>query len=251
MDSQITPQETELTQENQLKPELSISWEPLPENFKLPDNNVENNQQSFIVAALTDALGAAGLIKPEMLIASNLALGANVNKQTAFKAADWLYVPKVKLGTEGIFRRSYTPNSQGSPVAVVMELVSEVDRGEYSHLSHYPYGKLYFYREILQVPTYVLYYPYLPMVEVWFLENGRYVLQPSNAEGRFWIPQLELFIGIWPGERLQQNINWLRWWDKTGNLLLWSSEQAEQEKQRAELFASKLHELGIDPHTIS
>lgn len=53
-------------------------------------------------------------------------------------------------------------------------------------------------------------------------------------------------------------MNWLRWWDSDGNLLLWSSEQAEQERQRAEqerqraeLLAAKLRELGIDPNTIS
>lgn len=47
---------------------------------------------------------------------------------------------------------------------------------------------------------------------------------------------------------------WLRWWDTEGNLLLWSSEQAEQERQRAEqerqradILAAKLRELGIDP----
>jgi uncharacterized membrane protein len=55
-------------------------------------------------------------------------------------------------------------------------------------------------------------------------------------------------------------MNWLRWWDKSDNLLLWSSEQAEQERQkaeeerqradrehqRAEKLAAKLRELGID-----
>jgi len=49
-------------------------------------------------------------------------------------------------------------------------------------------------------------------------------------------------------------MNWLRWWDNLGNLLLWSSEQAEQERpradqesQRAERLAAKLRELGVDP----
>lgn len=67
-------------------------------------------------------------------------------------------------------------------------------------------------------------------------------------------------------------MNWLRWWDSAGNLLLWSAEQAEQERQRAEeerqraeeerqrayqeqqraeLFAAKLRELGVDPNQLS
>jgi len=256
---QIAPQKTEL------KPELFISWEPLPEEFELPDDPVENNQQPILAAALTDALGAAELVKPEMLIVSNFALVAKVNEYTVVKAPDWLYVPQVEPVAPGIIRRSYTPNLQGSPVAVVMEFLSGNDGDEYSTRPRAPYGKLYFYEQILQVPTYVIYDPYEQILEVWYLENGRYVLQSANTEGRFWIPELKLFIGIWPGERLQQTINWLRWWDKTGNLLLWSSEQveqekqraeqekqrAEQEKQRAEVLAAKLRELGIDPNSIS
>jgi hypothetical protein len=46
------------------------------------------------------------------------------------------------------------------------------------------------------------------------------------------------------------NMNWLRWWDQAGNLLLWSSEQAQQERQRADKLAAKLRELGIDPEQL-
>ena len=126
------------------------------------------------------------------------------------------------------------------------------------------------------------YDPYEGILEVRCLQDGRYVLHSANEQGRFWIPQLELYLGIWSGERLAQTMNWLRWWDNSGNLLLWSSEQAQQESQRAELerqradqetqraeqesqradqetqradqetqraqrLAAKLRELGVDP----
>ncbi|BAZ39136.1 hypothetical protein NIES4101_50880 [Calothrix sp. NIES-4101] len=66
------------------------------------------------------------------------------------------------------------------------------------------------------------------------------------------------------GTRLGLNIDWLRWWDEAGNLLLWSSEQFELEEQRAEAavaeleserqkkerFAAKLRELGVNPDSI-
>ncbi|MFO0172404.1 MAG: hypothetical protein ACK51W_07975, partial [Aphanizomenon sp.] len=133
--------------------------------------------------------------------------------------------------------------------------------GELSIRSTPPYGKLYFYEQILQVPTYVTYDPYDSSLEVRYLQDGKYILHPVDTQGRLWIPQLELYLGIWSGERLGQTMNWLRWWDKSGNLLLWSSEQAEQERQiakeerqradreyqRAEKLAAKLRELGIDP----
>jgi hypothetical protein len=104
------------------------------------------------------------------------------------------------------------------------------------------------------------------------LQNGQYILAQADTNGRYWIPELELFLGIWQGERLCQTTNWLRWWDREGNLLLWSSEQAEQERQRAEqesqraeqerqraeqerqradILAAKLRELGVDPDAIA
>ena len=46
-------------------------------------------------------------------------------------------------------------------------------------------------------------------------------------------------------------MNWLRWWDRSGNLLSWSAEQLEQERLRAEKLAAKLRELGIDPDALT
>lgn len=244
-----------------IKAKTTITWEPLPANFILPDDPVENIQQPALAAALTDALGASGYIQPEMLIGSNLGLVATVNKKIVVKAPDWFYVPQVHSVPEGVIRRSYTPNTDGAAVTIVMEFLSEAEGGELSIRSTPPYGKLHFYEQILQVPTYVTYDPYDPSLEVRYLQDGRYILHPVDNQGRLWIPQLELYLGIWSGERLGQTMNWLRWWDKSGNLLLWSSEQAEQERQkaeqerqradrehqRAERLAAKLRELGIDP----
>ncbi|NES24893.1 MAG: Uma2 family endonuclease, partial [Symploca sp. SIO3E6] len=153
------------------------------------------------------------------------------------------------------------PHLEGAPVAVVMEFLSDTECGELSIRSTPPYGKVYFYEQILQVPTYVTYDPYELSLEVRYLHQGKYILRSADQNGRFWIPELGLFLGMWQGERLEQKMNWLRWWDQEGNLLLWSSEQtekesqraeqesqrAEQEHQRAEMLAAKLRELGVDP----
>jgi hypothetical protein len=180
------------------------------------------------------------------------------------KALDWFYVPQVLSVPEGVIRRSYTPNLQGQPVAIVMEFLSDIEAGEYSVRPTYPYGKLYFYEHILQVPTYVIFDPYEVTIEVRRLENKQYVVQQPDESGRFWIPEVELFIGTWYGTRLGMTTNWLRWWDQSGNLLLWSSEQAELERQRAEeerqradaaiaqntALIAKLREVGIDPEAV-
>lgn len=242
-----------------LKP--PITWEALPADFVLPDDPVENIHQPTLAAALTDALGAAGLISSQMLVGSNFGLVANVNKKIVVKAPDWFYVSHVHPVAEGVIRRSYTPNLEGEPVGIVMEFLSESDGGELSLRSTPPFGKFHFYEQILQVPIYVTFDPYEPTLEVRALQNGRYVIMPSNADGRVWIPELKLFLGIWWGQKLCQSMHWLRWWDRAGNLLLWSAEQKEQESQRAEqeyqraeqecrradLLANKLRALGIDP----
>jgi Uma2 family endonuclease len=156
-----------------LKPtEPLVTWERLPEDFVLPDDPVENLQQPPLVAALTDTLGAADRIQPQMLIASNFGLVATIKQKTVVKAPDWLYVPRVLPVAEGVIRRSYTPNLEGDPVAVVMEFLSETDAGEYSLRPTYPYGKLYFYEQILSVPTYVIFDPYEPRLEIRRLQES-------------------------------------------------------------------------------
>lgn len=242
----------------------TVIWEKLPDAFVLPDDPVENIQQPPLAAALTDALGAANRIQPYMLIASNFGIVAVVNQKTVVKAPDWLYVPQVLPVADGVIRRSYTPNLEGDPVAVAIEFLSETDTGEYSIRPTLPYGKLYFYEQILQIPTYVIFDPFGLTLEVRRFQSGQYTLQEPSPEGRFWIPELELFLGTWHGARLGTTTHWLRWWDEAGQLLLWSAEQAEQERQRgniaiaqleteqqrSEFLATKLRELGIDPDAI-
>jgi Uma2 family endonuclease len=216
---------------------LSVTWEALPADFILPDDPVENILQPFLAAALTDALDTAGLVTSERLLASNFGLVAMVNGKVVVKAPDWLYVPKVNP-IHGVVRRSYTPMLQGEAVAIVMEFLSEEETGEYSSRPLYPYGKFYFYEQILKVPFYVIFDPKTALLEVRKLKQNasetHYALQTPDAENRYWIPELNLLLGVWQGERLGLSTSWLRWWDSSGNILLWGSEKAEQAQQQAE-----------------
>ena len=227
---------------------LQVSWEKLPDDFVLPDGPVENAQQPYLAAALTDALGAAGLIKPEMLIVSNFGLVATVNQRTIVKAPDWLWVSAVTspdFDAAGRIRRSYTPKLEGEPVGVVMEFLSETEAGEYSTRPTFPYGKLYFYEQILQVPTYVTFDPSAVVLEVRYLQGDRYVMQDPNEQGHYWIPELNLWLGVWAGERLGRTKQWLRWWNESGELLLWSSEQAQQAQRQLLEAARNLLKTGL------
>ncbi|MBW4553628.1 MAG: Uma2 family endonuclease [Aphanocapsa sp. GSE-SYN-MK-11-07L] len=241
-----------------------ISWERLPSDFTLPDEPVESNLQPLLAAALRESLELAGLILESILIASNFGICANVSEKTIVKAPDWVYVKSVKPIPEGENRRSYTPLLEGDVPGIVIEFVSETEGGEYSINPHYPYGKWYFYEQILQVPIYGIFHPKTGELDIFRLEAGKYQQQIQDEYRRYWIEEIGLFLGVWQGQKAQLAAFWLRWWDQSGNLLLWGVEQVEQERQRAEQaevalaeeriasqrLAKKLRELGVDPNSL-
>ncbi len=218
-----------------LSPSLPlITWEKLPADFILPDEPVESNLQPLLAAALRESLELAGLILESMLIASNFGLCATVDDKTVVKAPDWVYVPSVRSILQGQIRRSYTPHAEGELPSIVMEFISETEGGEYSINPHYPYGKWYFYEQILKVPTYAIFHPQTGILEVYSLVEGKYEQQTADESDRYWIEALSLFLGVWCGRKAEIEGYWLRWWDESGNLLSWGSELVEQERQRIE-----------------
>jgi Uma2 family endonuclease len=254
----------------QSKPSPLITWEKLPSDFILPDEPVESNLQPLLAAALRESLELAGLIIAANLIASNFGICATVTGKTVVKAPDWVYVRSVKPLPEGEIRRSYTPYLEGDVPTIVMEFISETEGSEYSINPHYPYGKWYFYEQILQVPLYIVFHPKTVELEVYRLGTNKYEQQSPDEHNRYWIEEISLFLGVMRGKKAEMTADWLRWWDQSGNLLLWGSEQLEadrqqieQERQRAEQaevaleqernsnqrLAEKLRELGIDPTT--
>jgi hypothetical protein len=86
----------------------------------------------------------------------------------------------------------------------------------------------------LQVPVYVIFHPKTGDLDVYRLGTGKYEQQEADENRRYWIEDIGLFLGVWPGKKAEVTAYWLRWWDKSGNLLLWGSELVEQERQRAE-----------------
>jgi len=235
----------------------SITWEKLPADFPLPDEPVESNIQPLLAAALRESLELAGLILESMLIASNFGLCATVGDKTIVKAPDWVYVPSVHPLPQGQIRRSYSPHAEGEKPDIVIEFISATEGGEYSINPHYPYGKWYFYEQILRIPVYVIFHPQTGILEVYCLMQGKYEQQSPDQNGQFFLEALNLFLGVWRGKKAEMEGYWLRWWDKLGNLLLWGSELIEQERQRANEFeqkaarlADKLRLMGTNPDDI-
>ncbi len=225
-----------------------VTWEPLPKDFQLEDDPVENDGQPLLAGALRESLELSGLIQPQMLIVSNFGLCATIDEQIVVKAPDWLYVPAANP-TESI-RRSYTPHAEGDPVAIVMEFLSDIDGSEYSVKRSFPPGKWFFYEQILQVPIYVIFEPEGGLLEFYQLQNERYELVLPDPDGRHWIAAMNLFLGTWRGEKEGRSGYWLRWWDESGMMRPWAVEQIEQERQQKERLMAYLRSQGIDPDNL-
>ncbi|MFB2894113.1 Uma2 family endonuclease [Aerosakkonemataceae cyanobacterium BLCC-F50] len=231
--------------------QLSITWPKLPEDFPLPDDPVENTDQPLLAAALRQPLTAVPELLQDALIVSNFALCAAIQGRTICKAPDWMYVRPVQSWQSTQPRRSYTPHTEGVVPQVVMEFLSATYGEEYSVEFTEGVGKWFFYEKVIKVPRYVIFRPDTGRLEVYQLESESYRLQTPDETGRYLIPGLDLFLGVWEGTHEGRTGYWLRWWNAQGELLLWSQEQAQQERQRAqqerqraERLAQRLRELG-------
>jgi hypothetical protein len=232
-------------------PNLTITWEKLPDDFVLPDDPVDNINQPCLAAALTESLVLANKLPETALTPTNYGICATVNDKIVVKAPDWGYIPQITVPRQEVIR-SYTPQLQGSLPVIVIEFLSDTEGGEYSIKATYPPGKYFFYEQILKVPHYAIFEPASGVLELYRLnEAGQYQLQTGD---RHWISEMQLFLGVWQGMRENRHGYWLRWWDEQDNLLLWGTELTAQERQRtaqeherAERLAAQLRAAGIEP----
>ncbi|MEH1997641.1 Uma2 family endonuclease [Nostoc sp.] len=231
-----------------------VTWEKLPDDFVLDNEPVDNINQPALAAALTSSLELAGRLPVNALTMTNYGICATLNRQFVVKAPDWGYVPSIRVSRKEV-NRSYTPKLQGDIPVIVMEFLSDTEGSEYSSKPTYPPGKWFYYEQILQVPNYAIFEPDGGVLEVYRLDDsGHYQLEPADVNNRYWIAEMNLFLGIWQGERENRTGYWLRWWDENGELLLWGSELAAKEQQeknaaqqRAERLAAQLKALGVEP----
>lgn len=239
-----------------------VVWAKLPDDFVLPDDPVDNINQPAIAGALTEALSLAGYLSESAITTTNYGICVNYNDKTVVKAPDWCWVPSVSVPKEEV-ERSYTPVLEGDLPLVVMEFLSETEGTEYSIKPSYPYGKLFFYEQILQVENYIIFSLRTGEIEYYRLsEEGSYEPQTADENGRHWLPEAQLFLGVWEGTRQDRTGLWLRWWDESGQMLLWGAERIEQEKARAEQEKARadetqgnaiaaLHKLGLPAEQIA
>jgi len=230
---------------------FKISWEKLPKDFILDEHPLQDIDQPLLAAALRESLEIAGLILEGTLVAPHLAICVTFNDKLVIKTPDLFYATNVQPLPDREIRRSYTPNLEGDIPAIVMEFLPENPpsyQDEYSAKQTYLPGKWHFYEQILQAPIYVIFEPAIGYLKVYHLNSpAQYKKQQPDANNRYWIPGVGLFLGVWEGTKAERTGYWLRWWDESGEMLLWGAEMVERERQRADRLAAQLRAAGIEP----
>ena len=94
------------------------------------------------------------------------------------------------------------------------------------------------------------------LLRVWANSAGRYVeLTPpqgiNEVEQSVWLEEVGLGLTLWSGQ-FEEDVTrlWLRWCDRTGQVIPTGAERAELERQRADRLAERLRALGINPDEI-
>ncbi|MCA9795640.1 MAG: Uma2 family endonuclease [Candidatus Eremiobacteraeota bacterium] len=155
-------------------------------------------------------------------------------------------------------RRCYYTWLFGKPPEVAIEIVSNGEGKEDTE-------KLERYTKV-KVPYYVIFDPAgflsrLPL-RIFQLSGASYV---EKVDRNF--PEVGLGLTVWRGEFDGLEADWLRWVDRSGELLAMGHEQtqrvqreaeradreaerAKQEASRREALEARLRELGVDPETV-
>ena len=109
-----------------------------------------------------------------------------------------------------------------------------------------PPDKWTVYEKILRVPYYIVFDRYTDDFRAFKLNAGSY--EPlSLPDGRLWLPELQVGLGVWQGNYKQVERLWLRWYNETGSWLPTPAERAETAESELANLKSLLQAKGIDP----
>jgi Uma2 family endonuclease len=207
----------------------------------------------------------------------NFFMGADLNlyydaEHTGwYKRPDYFLAIGVPASTSPEDRRqSYVVWQEGVNPFLMVELLSPgteaEDWGQTLRVVGKPPTKWQVYEQVLQVPYYAVFDEFSNRFRMFCLQGGQYVEAAISGQG-FWLPEIELGLGIWSGFYQGSRGQWLRWYDRAGNWIPTleekellanqradlerqraekAMEDADRERQRADLLAAKLRELGID-----
>jgi len=256
----------------------------LPTMYDLPSENPEepglpDEFHSWQPQLLSRTLRLPDYPSDRIFVGSDLNLYYDVHHSLWHKRPDWFLVLDVsRLYEQTDLRSSYVVWQEGTNPFLVVELLSpgteKEDLGQFVETEvdtieehngqatrETPPRKWDVYERILRVPYYAVFSRYSDRLRIFKLNGGRYIEQILDVDRpRFWIPELKLGLGVWPGEFEGINRRWLRWYDALGNWVQTDAElaisqaelavaQAGKERQKRLELAEKLKSLSLEQLT--
>jgi len=137
-------------------------------------------------------------------------------------------------------RPSYVLWEEKTVPILALEVISKTSNQEYSKKK-----EIY---ERIGIQYYVIYNPQRkkkPRLEVYSLENKEYVLLGNQSP--IWLKEIGLGIGLERQTYQRMTREWLYWYDENQERFLTPEERSRQAETKAQQYARKLRELGIDP----
>jgi Uma2 family endonuclease len=221
--------------------------ETLPTMYDLPSEDPEEPglpDQFHLLQPqlLTDTFCPPNYPSDQIFTASDMNLYYDSRHPLWHKRPDWFAVVGVPyLYPNGDLRLSYVVWQESVNPYIVVELLSpgteKEDLGQTLREVNQPPGKWEVYEQVLRIPYYAIFDRYQSEFRMFKLNGAGYV-EVELTDNRFWIPGLELGLGVWQGNYKNVEMPWLRWYYKNGDWVSTPTEQerliAEQERQRAE-----------------
>ncbi len=250
----------------QIDPPLSPK-ETLPTMYDLPSEDPEEPglpDQFHLLQPqlLADTFQPVNYPSQEIFTGSDLNLYYDLRHPSWYKRPDWFAVVGVSsLYEKRDLRLSYVVWQEAVNPYIVVELLSpgteKEDLGKTLRDVEKPPGKWEVYEQLLRVPYYAIFDRYKSKFRMFQLNGARYT-EVNLSNFRFWLPEIELGLGVWQGSYKNVEMLWLRWYDQDGNWILTPTEQerqkaaqerqkAAQERQKTERLIAQLRALGVEP----
>ena len=247
--------------------------QPLPTMYDLPSEYPEepglpDEFHDFQPQLLRETCRVQTYAADEIFIGTDLNIYYDSRHPLWHKRPDWFLVLGVSQAKQQKdLRWSYVIWQEGVNPFLVVELLSpgteDEDLGNSIREINKPPGKWEIYERILRVPYYVVFDRYANQFRLFRLSATQYQ-EIKIVDNCYWFEELDLGLGVWPGDFQGATGHWLRWYDTSSKWIPTAAElagqerqradterqRADTERQRAEKLSERLRELGIDPDRI-
>ncbi len=266
------------SQKSALPPQEQLVRSPrdtLPTMYDLPSEEVGESGlpdefHVFQSQLLRETFQTQSYSPDEVFVGTDINLYFDVSHPGWYKRPDWFASVGVsRLYDKKDLRLSYLVWQEEVNPLIVVELLSpsteKEDLGQTTRSStstktstkakartaNEPPSKWSVYQTILRVPFYFTYDHLTKQIRAFRLNGDGYISFLPDKEGRFSLPTIGLYLGLWQGSYQNINETWLRWFDEQGNLIPTPLEKSDQEKEtlteKLAALNAKLISMGIDP----